>query len=116
MKTDFTVIDFSADGSVVAMDRPQFQLGFLGKQKIERASDLRFDEVTQLWDIWVHRDNDTYAIVATVSGSCGFPSYEVARAVEVAWFEQCRLDSVSPLCQEGIAILLEIRNRFPCNK
>lgn len=102
------VIDFRADGAVEAMHRDQFDLSFLGKQDISRASDIKFDSDTQLWDIHV-AEGEAFIMVAEAKG---FPTYDEARRMEVRWFEACRLHSIPALGQEGINLLKVLRKRF----
>lgn len=104
----FMVIDFREDGGVEAMHRDSFNLAFLGKQSIARASDIKYSEDTQSWAINVAAD-DGFVEVPTARG---FETYEEARKMEVRWFEMCRLHSVSPLGQEGLAILAVLRKRY----
>lgn len=99
------VIDFSPTGEVEAMHRDTFPLAFLGKQSISRASDIRHNEETQLWDIYV-ADGEGFA---GVEGAKGFATYDEGRRMEVRWFEACRLHSLSPLCTEGRVLLAILR-------
>jgi hypothetical protein len=99
------VIDFRVTGEVEAMHRDSFNLGFLGKQAITRASDIRYDEDTQLWDIHV-ADGEGFAEVA---GAKGFSTYDEGRRMEVRWFEACRLNCITPLSTEGLAMLAVLR-------
>lgn len=97
------VIDFLTGGTVEAMHRENvLDLGVLGPQEISRASDIRFDTETQSWGIWV-ADEGTY--LPPVKAARGFHSYEVARGVEIAWFEDCRACGVRPHSQQGEIIL-----------
>lgn len=105
------VIDFNLDGSVEALHSDQFPLSFLGRQSITRATDIRFSEGRQAWDIWFP---DPLASPPTnqflpVYEATGFTTYEVARKVEVAWLNASRLAGVYPLSTRGREILLEIR-------
>ncbi len=101
------VIDIGPTGSVEAMHRDAFNLDFLGKQTIQRASDIRFDSDTQKWDIFLaHGCTDEFV---GVNEAKGFATYEEARKMEVRWLEMARLHSVSPLSSEGISILNVLR-------
>jgi len=102
------VIDFSPEGTAQAMHRDAFPLGFLGKQTIERASEIVFDEDTQLWDIKLPFARYGGAFM-THPGARDFHGYDEARRVEVAWLDGCRLAGVSPFSEEGSNILSEIR-------
>lgn len=107
------VIDFRPDGAVEAMHRDSFDLGFLGKQKIRRATDIRFDEAAQTWTIFLadcHADGpETFTIVEE---GRGFPTYDDARKMEVRWLEMCRLHGIHPRSQEGTALLTILRQSF----
>lgn len=105
----FMVIDFREDGGVEAMHRDGFNLAFLGKQSITRASDIKYDEDAQTWTIHVALDDGTFQLV---SEARGFATYDEARKMEVRWFEMCRLHGISPLCPEGLAILRVLRKEF----
>lgn len=113
------VIDFRPDGSVQAMHNDRFDLAFLGRQKVERATEIKFNESTQRWGIWVHRD-DHHINFATMSpfnppveNADGFLSYEKARQVEVSWLNACRLEGCAPESPAGLAALKFIRGTTP---
>ncbi len=107
MKTDFMVIAFDEEGGAEAMHRDQFPLGFLGKQKIERASDIKFNEDTQTWTIWLL---GKYGPMTNEAAE-GFATYDTARDAEVGWLENCSLNGVEPLSRLGITLLLEERRK-----
>ncbi len=102
------VIDFRPDGAVEAMHRDRFNLGFLGKQQVSRASEIIFDENTQKWDIHVGV-GDKFLLV---EGAKGFENYDDARRYEVRWLEQCRLHDFEPTSTEGQRILAVLRTMF----
>ena len=106
MKLPDMVIDFSPEGSVEAMHRDQFALGFLGKQSISRASDIKFDEDSQTWAIHVIIDSVPQPLI---DDATGFASYEQARRIEVEWFEKCRLHQVTPVGVIGKKMLRTVR-------
>lgn len=113
------VIDIDACGSVQAMHRENvLSLGFLGKQEIVRATDIRFDAETQKWGIWPAEYVPALARVANrVDGfyppptehADDFETYEGARDVEVKWLEQARLVGVEPTSDSGLLILEFVR-------
>lgn len=111
MTKPFMVVDFNSDGSAEAMHRDQFDLGFLGKQEIQRASEIVFDPETQKWDITVTREQlgTPEAFFAYVR-SKGYATYEEARTAEVTWFEDCRLLSLSPLSIKGASLIRRNNN------
>lgn len=108
MKTDFMVISFSDTGEVSAMHRDNFDLGFLGNQKIERASEIIFNETTQLWDIYLMKGPGIRLPYLT-NHAKGFPTYKAARDIEIAWLEKAALLDVDPVSDKGIEQLLILR-------
>lgn len=100
------VIDFTEDGQAQAMHRDGFDLGFLGGRSIERASEICFDEASQLWDVHALLPSKSTILLG---GARRFGTYESARATEVAWFDSCRLQGVAPTSGEGQDILENLR-------
>ncbi len=108
--TDFMVITFDPNGSVQAMHRDQFNLGFLGKQQIERASEIFFNEVSQAWGVMLPREVEGRRIFdQTCDAANGFADYNDARAFEVEWLERCALEGLDPMTYGGIGIARDIR-------
>ncbi len=111
MAEDYMVVTFAPTGEVSAMHRDAFSLSFLGKQEVKRASEITFNEDTQLWDVYlptgaqVH-DGDAWFSPARARG---FETYNGARAFEVRWLEACALYSVDPLGKEGIEAASKLR-------
>lgn len=108
------VIEFSPEGTVQAMHNDGLSLSFLGAQTIERASEIKFNEKTQKWGIWLA--NTPLGIAAGLSflppvrHADGFGTYDGARRVEVAWLNQCRYNSVEPESAEGLVLLKASRD------
>jgi len=105
---DAVVITFGEDGSAESLHVDQFDLGFLGKKEITRATDIRFEGDTQDWTIYLldaKGENPTLAW----KGCKGLPSYEVARTVEVAWLNLCRLNDADPRDGDGHTYLNQAR-------
>lgn len=100
------VIDFTPEGSAQAMHKDGFSLDFLGDRTITRASEIQFNEKTQLWDIWLYRVNGNPWLGANASN---FSGYDTARKVEVKWLEDCRLEGVDPMSERGNDILAYAR-------
>ena len=98
------VINITPGGVVSGMHRDELSLAFLGKQKIERASDIRFDEVAQNWRIHLadghtaETNEQKFCIVHSVGG---FASYNEARDFEVRWLNECMKMQVAPLSTAG---------------
>lgn len=105
---DFMVIDFKPNGSVEAMHRDKFNLSFLGKQSIQRASDIKFNDDTQQWDIHFAIDGEFIPLDA----ARGFDTYDDARRMEVRFLEFCRLHDIIPNSPEGENLLTVLRTKF----
>jgi hypothetical protein len=110
---DFMVITFTGAGEVSAMHRDEFSLGFLGKQEIKRASEIKFNDDTQLWDvalpgIAVHGETPWL----TIAPAMGFKTYNGARKFEVLWLEHCALEQVDPLAERGSEIAYHLRANY----
>ena len=103
------VIDVAQCGRVTGMHRDEFNLGFLGNQKIERASDIRFDEGTQQWRIWLadKQPGDTKMLEDTftlVEGVGAFPTYNAARDFEVLWLNEAMKAGFPALSPAGVML------------
>lgn len=100
------VISFGEDGSAESLHIDKFDLGFLGKKQITRATDIRFEDETQDWSIYLL---DAKGENPTLSHKeCkGLSSYEVARAVEVAWLNLCRVNDTDPRTGHGHVYLVQ---------
>lgn len=109
------VIDFKPDGSVEAMHNDKFDLSFLGKQSIQRATEIVFNELTQSWSIRVPNQFRWFTPILNPNGlgvfeaSIGFSTYEEARSAEVEWLNECRLQDIDPVCTAGLEILRNTR-------
>ena len=102
------VISVGADGSVSGMHFDAFNLAFLGERDVRRASELKFNEATQLWDIHLVSPH-TGCVFAAIEGAKGFSSYEECREIEVRWLQGCRLAGVEPMSARGVRILAMAR-------
>lgn len=101
------VIDVELDGTVHSMYRENvMQLDFLGKQSVRRASDLIFNDDTQMFDIHLAEGS---AFLPPVPEARDFPTYEAARDMEVRWLEMARLHDVHPASREGRCLLSHLR-------
>lgn len=98
-KTKEIVVDFSDKGSVAGMHFDDFDLGFLGRKHVTRASEIFHNSETQLWDVIL----PGHESVACTHAS-GFSTYNAAREFEVLWLQNCRMDSVAPDSDAGISI------------
>lgn len=108
---NFMVIDINRDGGVQSMYREDaLQLGSLGHQSIQRASDLVFHEDTQDFAIHLasgHASGGHFS--PPVPEATGFPTYQAAREMEVRWLEMARLHDVAPASREGRCLLAHLR-------
>lgn len=108
------VIDFKDDGTVEAMHNDKFDLSFLGRQSIQRATEIRFEEDPQTWSICLPTRYEGLSLprvwVRLCDDAGGFASYETAREVEVEWLNTCRLSSTEPSSEDGLRILREVRD------
>jgi hypothetical protein len=105
---DAIVISFDEEGGAEALHIDKFDLGFLGKKHITRATDIKFDDEGQTWTIYLLDKNGENPELAW-KGCKGLPSYEVARSVEVAWLNLCRVNGVNPRGGEGNTFLNKAR-------
>jgi hypothetical protein len=88
----FTV---TGEGVVSGLHFDTFDLGFLGKKQVQRASEIMFNDATQLWDVLLPGQATPHA------DACGFASYNVARLFEVEWLQSCASKQVNPLSAAG---------------
>lgn len=111
------VIDISTEGVVKGMHRDEFNLGFLGRQKINRASEIKFNDRSQKWEILVPVEYGPHMTPVTpeyeLVAECGyFDSYNTAREFEVRWMNECRIAGVPPGEYAGRRIASLLRDRF----
>lgn len=99
------VLNFSETGVVSGMHMDQFDLGFLGKKSVERATEIKFDEDAQTWGLYLPIINGWLP----VPEGMGFGSYEVARRFEVSWINICRAKDIQPSSEEGRTVLSRVR-------
>lgn len=102
------VISFGPTGVVQGLHRDEFPLDFLGRQKVERASEIKFDDDAQSWTVWFPREGDTRDY-ATDPSFAGFDSYSGARSFEVEYLNRCRLEGIAPLSEEGVTLAGALR-------
>jgi hypothetical protein len=104
---DALVITFDPSGQVESLHIDQFDLGFLGKKSIQRATDIVYDEAKETWGIYLLDDEGHRK--PPVHGSSGFATYETARKVEVGWLNLCRLNDIDPVSDYGHVLLNQAR-------
>ena len=113
---DSMVISFGGSGLVEAMHRDEFNLSFLGKRTIKRASEIIFNDDTSRWDIFIDDGSGEFSV--TSASLTGFRGYDDARRYEVSWLDNCRLQGVDPASDDGLyeiaaAVLLHIPLETP---
>jgi len=104
---DALVITFDEFGTAESLHIDQFDLGFLGSKKITRATDILFDEASQSWTIYLLTEGKDPTL--PWKGCKGLPTYEVARSVEVAWLNLCRVNDADPKSDTGHVYLNQAR-------
>lgn len=67
----------------------KFNLAFLGKRSVRRASDIKHNPDTDCWGIYM--DNGKGEFMLTGNALQGFAEYEEARKFEVEWLNRCRM-------------------------
>lgn len=105
---DAVVITFDTEGGAESLHIDKFDLGFLGKKHITRATDIRFDDEAQAWTIYLLDAQGENPELAWKECK-GLPTYEVARTVEVAWLNLCRVNDADPRSGEGHTYLNQAR-------
>ena len=100
------VINVSGEGVADALHFDEFPLHFLGRAKIERASEIFFHEKSQTWSVILPGDD------AAVPEASGFAGYDEARRFEVEWLQACmKAGRISPTSEQGRDIAEGIRGR-----
>lgn len=104
------VLTISGSGKVESIYSEEFNLGFLGDQRVFRQTDIVFDVDTQKWDIHylnaqgVRVFGDAAPLVLS-----GFQWYEEARKFEVDWLNACRAAGIVAGSAEGLALAKKMR-------
>jgi hypothetical protein len=103
MQKQNMVFRVTADGSIGGLYFDDFNLSEMGDRKVERASEILFDESRQLWDVLLPSQDEPHVYAR------GFASYEVARTFEVEWLNYCMLHNIDPLTEKGASVCELIR-------
>lgn len=101
------VLTFAPTGEVEGLHVDHFDLGFLGKKEIRRATEILFRDKEQDWEIVV-LDEWGFRLSGWPEQK-GFATYDQARQVEVAWLNLCRLNEVEWHTNHGAIYLAEAR-------
>lgn len=99
------VLDFDSNGQAQGMHFDQFDLGFLGDKHVTRASEIVYNDTTQLWDVVLPNQGIAHTPLQ------GFSGYDVARAFEVQWLQECRKREVDPYSLDGAVVAIELHRR-----
>lgn len=102
--SDLIVIDIKEDGVVEGLHFDEFDLKFLGRKKVRRASEIFHDEATDRWDVLLPGQ------IVPYPGARGFGSYNEARDFEVVWLQTCRIMRVEGLSAQGETICRSLRS------
>lgn len=103
------LIDISNTGKVHGLHFEELPLTTLGRASIKRATDIKFNSDTQLWDINL-LDTDESTIPHHPDHLGDFDSYEVARGHEVRFLQACRLQGVNTVSQAGDDLGAQLRD------
>jgi len=104
------VLTISDSGKVESIYSEEFNLGFLGDQRVFRQTDIVFDADTQKWDIHYLNEQGVrvFGDIAPLMLS-DFQQYEEARKFEVAWLNACREEGVVAGSYKGLALAKKMR-------
>ena len=106
------VVSVSPEGEVRSAHNDRFSLGFLGRQRIERASDIRWDEDSQTWGIWWYHNTDDFAgFVTPAEPYSYFKTYEDAREFEVEMLNCSLRTGFHPCSNELLQEAVFMRDR-----
>lgn len=83
------LIDINNAGAMHSLHFEEMSLLPFGKAEIQRATDIKFNSVTQLWDIRL-LDQNEQPIHHYPDHLLAFPGYEEARSHEVRYLQECR--------------------------
>jgi hypothetical protein len=91
------VLVISGEGKVESIYSDDFNLGFLGDQKVFRQTDIVFDAEYQVWDIhYLDPDGNRVFGQEAPAALSDFLQYEEARQFEVKWLNACRSAGIDP--------------------
>ncbi len=102
------LIDINPAGAISGLHFEEFPLPPFGPAQIRRATDIKFNADTQLWDINLLDQNED-KIPHHPDHLAGFDSYEVARAHEVSYLQACRLQGIGTVSQAGDDLGAQLR-------
>lgn len=98
------VVQVSAAGVLNGLHFDDFDLGQFGKKSVARASEIFFNEDSQLWDIQLPYQDKPFPEAR------GFGSYDEARRFEVEWLQECMIRGVDADSRPGAAVCRILRH------
>jgi hypothetical protein len=87
------LIDINGGGAMHSLHFEEMSLLSFGKAEIQRATDIKFNSDTQLWDIRL-LDHNEQPIHHYPDHLLGFEGYEEARQHEVRYLQECRRQDI----------------------
>jgi hypothetical protein len=94
------LVDISGAGAMHGLHFEEFSLTSFGNAQIKRATDIKWNERSQRWDIHL-LDHNENVVPHHPEHLAGFCSYEDARAHEVRYLQGCRLKGFSTVSAAG---------------
>jgi len=92
------LIDINGAGAMHSLHFEEMPLLPFGKAEIKRATDIKFNSDTQLWDIRL-LDHNEQPIHHYPDHLLAFVGYEEARSHEVRYLQACRVQGVGVVSQ-----------------
>jgi hypothetical protein len=92
------VISVGRDGTTQGLYMDSMTLKSVGRQDVQRATDISFNNATQLFDVYMLPE------CTRLVSSSDFPEYELARKFEVTYLNTCRLAGVDKFSPEGLGL------------
>ena len=102
------LIDINGTGAMRALHFEDFPLLPFGEATIRRATDIKFNALTQRWDINL-LDHNEDKIPHHPDHLAGFECYETARGHEVRFLQECRLREIGIVSQASDDLGAQLR-------
>lgn len=94
------LLDINGAGALHGLHFEEFSLTSFGPAAIKRATDIKWNERSQRWDINL-LDRDENVVPHHPEHLAGFCSYEDARAHEVRYLQGCRTRKIGTVSAAG---------------
>ena len=102
------VMTIKSDGETSMLQSDKFDIRFLGRMKMERASNIVFDYDDQMYRILIaEREDEKHPDELR-----NFPLYDEAKTFEVMYLQSARLLNLDPLSEPMHAIAPTIRGAW----